>query len=115
MTFSGVDLEDNVYESTFQQQSTSSNFNIPTLSGIAGKVAQVEDLKLDKKQYIRYEIICWCNFKNDHLIDPRLSSKTSLFSDVSCNCKRLLSANSLPLPLFLFDIIHESRDIFYKL
>ena len=24
----------------------------------------------------------WCNFKNDHLIDPRLSFKNSLFSDV---------------------------------
>ena len=24
----------------------------------------------------------WCNFKNNHLNDPRLSSKTSLFSDV---------------------------------
>ena len=24
----------------------------------------------------------WCNFKNDHLIDPRLSSKNSLFNDV---------------------------------
>ena len=63
-----ADLNNNVNESTSQQQSTSSNFNIPTLSGIAHKVAQVEDLKLDEKQYITYEIIC-CTFLFDLVND----------------------------------------------
>ena len=44
-----ADLDDNVNESTSQQQSTSSKFNIPTLSGIAWKVAQVEDLKQKRR------------------------------------------------------------------
>ena len=63
-----TDLEDNGNESTSQQQSTSSNFNIPTLLIIACKVAQVEDLKLDEKQYITYEIIC-CTFLLDLVND----------------------------------------------
>ena len=44
-----TDLEDNVNESTSQQQSISSNLNILTLSGIACKVAQVEDLKQKRR------------------------------------------------------------------
>ena len=44
-----TDLEDNVNESTSQQQSTSSNLNIPTLPGIARKVTQIEDLKQKRR------------------------------------------------------------------
>ena len=44
-----TDLEDNVNESISQQQSISSNLNILTLSGIACKVAQVEDLKQKRR------------------------------------------------------------------
>ena len=72
-----ADLEDNVNKSTFQQQSTSSNFNIPTLSGIAGKVAQVEDLKLDEKQYITYEIIC-CTLLLDLVNDGGDTTPTTI-------------------------------------
>ena len=37
-------------------------------------------LQLQEKSHV--EIIRQCNFKHDHLIDPRLSSKNSLLSDV---------------------------------
>lgn len=51
-----ADLDSNGNES-----GTSSDFEIPTLTGIARKVAMVENKMLDEKQYITYEIIC-CTF-----------------------------------------------------
>ena len=44
------------------------------------KLADNNLLPLQEKSHV--EIMRRCNFKNDHIIDPRLSSKTSLFSNV---------------------------------
>ena len=43
------------------QEDTTGAFNIPTLVGVARKVAQQDKMKLDEKQYIAYEIIA-CTF-----------------------------------------------------
>ena len=48
-------------EDTPLQEDTSSSCNIPTLVGVARKVARQDKVKLDEKQYIAYEIIA-CTF-----------------------------------------------------
>ena len=42
----------------------------------------VDNNLLPLQETSHVEIMRWCNFKNNHLIDPRLLSKHSLFSDV---------------------------------
>jgi hypothetical protein len=44
-----------------QEDTTTEEINIPTLVGIARKIAQQDKMKLDEKQYIAYEIIA-CTF-----------------------------------------------------
>ena len=43
------------------QEDTTDVVNIPTLVGVARKVAHQDKVKLDEKQYIAYEIIA-CTF-----------------------------------------------------
>jgi len=59
------DVDDNVHvvtqEDTPLVEDTSSSCNIPTLVGVARKVAHQDKVKLDEKQYIAYEIVA-CTF-----------------------------------------------------
>jgi len=55
------------------QEDTSSSCHIPTLVGVARKIARQDKVKLDKKQYIAYEIIA-CTFLLELINEGRDSS-----------------------------------------
>ena len=57
----GESVYTKLYDDLDKVDNTTNKFSTPTLSGIARKVAKVEKLKLDHKQYIAYEMIC-CSF-----------------------------------------------------
>ncbi len=56
------------------------DITVPTLQEVARKVARLEKMQLDKKQYIAYEMIA-CTFLLD-LVKDRNDSSTTLFTSL---------------------------------
>ena len=66
----GTTIYTNVYqnitndEETNKETKSSNGVSIPTLVGVARKIARVEGTQMDEKQYVAYEVLC-CTFLLD--------------------------------------------------